>query len=906
LNTQPEEHPSSSACSPLHAKMASDNPRSLLEPHPQMPEARPMLQPWSLANTFTPQWMPKQWQHPLLGYVMAMLLELAAASMTLLSVHHLPVFAVQGALVILAIVLSALTWGRGPGLLAALVGTVLLEFVVLPAYFPWFLNDPSDAVCVGMFLLVGILISLVASQSGWARHQAEELACSLRQTQAKVERERLRLRTLLDVLPAAVGMMDARGRVLENNPATRALWGEDAPRAGEMAQPQTWHGWWPDTGKPLAQDDWAITRALTRGVITVNQEVEVAASNGQRKVILDSAVPIRDERGAILGAVGIHQDFTERKRLEEALRESERRAAAHASELEAIFETMTDALFVYDAQGRILRHNTAARHIVAFDAQPDIVSLPFHERAARYAPLDEQGQPFPFEQLALNRILRGEVFTSSHAADERFRALDGRELLANITGAPLRDSNGTITGAVAILRDVTERRRLEQHTHTTLNALLAMAEALVQAPDKASAAGNDGSPDTNQVARHLAELTRSVLECQYVGIAAVEPGTGKMTPITIVGLSPEQEQQWWASWNEHSHLGQHLHPADIAALQAGEPVLVNSLRTPFPKGRVLTPGCQSIMVPMRVGETLVGILRVEGGTMEKAIACTNRKVLIRAVAKLGALVLERERLLRERAEAQASEMALRAANAQMDTFLGMVGHELKTPLTSMKLALQLAERRSQQSIQRKPDTASAAAPFLELAARALLQADRLDRLVNDLLDVSRVQAGKLEFHPEAVDLATIVREAADEQRQANPTRALILQFPTDLSVPVIADADRIGQVVTNYLTNALKYSPAERPVNVGLAVEGQQARVWVHDEGPGLPAEEQERVWERFHRARGIQVQSGTGVGLGLGLHVCRIIIERHQGQVGIESAPGQGSTFWFSLSLAETHQTHQ
>src|SRR5438105_4756644 len=103
----------------------------------------------------------------------------------------------------------------------------------------------------------------------------------------------------------------------------------------------------------------------------------------------------------------------------------------------------------------------------------------------------------------------------------------------------------------------------------------------------------------------------------------------------------------------------------------------------------------------------------------------------------------------------------------------------------------------------------------------------------------------------------------------------------------MVDAARIRQVVTNYLTNALKYSPAHRPVVLSVSRDASMARVAVRDEGPGLPAPAQEHVWERFYRVEGIEVQSGSSVGLGLGLYISKTIIERHHGQVGVQSAPG-------------------
>jgi PAS domain S-box-containing protein len=961
-----------------------------------------------------------------------------AAFLTLFLTQCFPAFNPEGVLLMAGIVVVALIWGVGPSLLATLVGAWLLVFVVLPPHFSWQLQDPSKWMEILVLLLGGGGISVLASQSARGRQRAEALAARLAEAKVRHDLERLRLRALVDALPVPVALVDAQERVLESNPACQRLFlGEAAPRPREIADFEKANAWWPATGQRVSPRTFAIARAALTGERVTNEEVEIETADGQRKIVLDSATPIWDERAALQGAVGVLQDITERKRLEEALRQAEQEAEARARELEAIFEALADGLLVYDAEGHILRTNIAARQILGLEAHLEFAALPLQERAIRYALRDEQGHPIPTEDSAPSQLVHGKVLTSKEAAEHCLQTPDGREVFISLTGRPLRTAAGAISGAVAIVRDVTERRRLEREvtegaaqlntifesiadgvivtdrqrrvlhmnqaartllllepdptgftipelegiagfsarnaqgqplteaerpitrylqgevltrqqsvnlilqtrdgketllnntgapvrdttghiiggvevirdvteqrrlehqTHETLTALLAMAEALVRAPDTGREAAADVAPPGNQVARRLAELTRSVLQCQYVGITAVEPGTLKLTPTTLVGGAPEHEQQWCESLDEQSRLGQHVPPGAVAALQAGEPVLVKRLQTAVPTGRNLAPGCQSVLVPMRMGDTLVGLLRVEGGTTEEADSHPQSKVLLSAVAKLGALVLERERLLRERAEAQANEMALRAANAQMDTFLGMVGHELKTPLTSLKLALQLAERRGRHVIQRQSDEAGDVAPLLELSTRAVLQADRLDRLVNDLLDVSRVQAGKLEFHPAAADLAAMVREAVEEQRQANPARALLVQFPADLSVVVTADADRLGQVVTNYLTNALKYSPADRPVAAGLDLDEGQMRVWVRDQGPGIPPEEQERIWDRFHRVKGVEVQSGIGVGLGLGLHICRTIIERHQGQVGVESVPGQGSTFWFTLPLS-------
>jgi len=172
-------------------------------------------------------------------------------------------------------------------------------------------------------------------------------------------------------------------------------------------------------------------------------------------------------------------------------------------------------------------------------------------------------------------------------------------------------------------------------------------------------------------------------------------------------------------------------------------------------------------------------------------------------------------------------------------------------------------------------------------------------LVVDLLDVSRIQAGRFDLRLTHFDLAAVVSEAVEEQRQIAPARDIRLQVPDRPRALVLADADRIRQVVTNYLTNALRYSRDDRPVDVRVRVQRGWARVGVRDEGPGLPRAKQQRIWERFHRAAGIPVVSGAGAGFGLGLHICKTIVEQHRGQIGLRSAPGRGSTFWFALAVA-------
>lgn len=266
-----------------------------------------------------------------------------------------------------------------------------------------------------------------------------------------------------------------------------------------------------------------------------------------------------------------------------------------------------------------------------------------------------------------------------------------------------------------------------------------------------------------------------------------------------------------------------------------------------------------------------------------------------AILEINRDITEQERLAHEEAEARAASLALQETARQMNEFLGVASHEFKTPLTTIKATIQLARLQVGRLQQDTPGLEQ----LLKLLERAERQVNVQNRLVNDLVDMSRIQTGHLELKIVPCNLAEVVREVVRDQRISTPARAIRWETSM-LQVNVLADPDRVGQVVNNYLSNALKYSESDKLVEVQLERVGEMAWVKVIDRGPGLSPADQEHIWERFYRVKGVAVKSGSGVGLGLGLYICRTLIEQQGGQVGVDSKPGRGSTFWFTLPLAQ------
>ncbi len=344
---------------------------------------------------------------------------------------------------------------------------------------------------------------------------------------------------------------------------------------------------------------------------------------------------------------------------------------------------------------------------------------------------------------------------------------------------------------------------------------------------------------------------------------------------------------------------------------------------------------------------LVGVaISLIAGQVERGRRLAERLTAQVAAQASQTLALQHERYTHEREAAQARMEALEASRRQMDEFLALASHELRTPLTVAMASMQIVRRQAhaasrllaevdthmahgsalapqstaeaQESAQKRATAERKLTDITTLLDRSDAALARLNRLVGDLLDASRIEAGTFVLNQQACDLSALMREAVAEQRRAWPKREILLSLP-DGEAHAWGDPQRLKQVATIFLSNALKFAPPARPVWLTLErvvaptvapladsaaahavvgptesyCAGAWARIAVADEGPGLSPEQQAQVWGRFARVAGIEQQQGSGIGVGLGLYIAQAIAARHGGRLGVESALGKGSTFW-------------
>jgi two-component system CheB/CheR fusion protein len=228
------------------------------------------------------------------------------------------------------------------------------------------------------------------------------------------------------------------------------------------------------------------------------------------------------------------------------------------------------------------------------------------------------------------------------------------------------------------------------------------------------------------------------------------------------------------------------------------------------------------------------------------------------------------------------------ADKRKDEFISIASHELKTPVTSLKAYAQILE----QTFNEENNVKAAG-----MLSKMNNQIDKLTGLIIDMLDITKIDTGEIQFNMEEFAFNDLVKEIADEM-QATTKHTINLQLKDCARVK--GDKNRIAQVVTNFVSNAIKYSPHAREIIISTDCENDQAKLSVRDFGIGIPKHEQPKLFTRFYRVTG-KNKEYTFPGLGLGLYISSEIIKRHSGKIEFESVEGEGSSFGFHLPILES-----
>ncbi|HEX2923830.1 MAG TPA: ATP-binding protein, partial [Chloroflexota bacterium] len=347
---------------------------------------------------------------------------------------------------------------------------------------------------------------------------------------------------------------------------------------------------------------------------------------------------------------------------------------------------------------------------------------------------------------------------------------------------------------------------------------------------------------------------------------------GKVSPSSSVRQSPLE-----TTWAAH-------------LLSTGEPLLCDDVTLdPLCQSEFRRSGMRSMLaVSIQVGGERRGLLRV--ATSQHNGFRPQDQAFVTMIASQVGLLVEKSDLARRQLEVS-REQARQQAGQQ---FLGLVSHELKTPVAVLKAYTELLLHKAEIDPSRADDQ--------DVLTRMMEQSDRMLAMIEQLLDLQRLESGRLSLEFDRFDLAEVTRRVAESLQLTTHEHQIVLQ--SDGPVTVSGDRRRIEEVLFNLLENAVKYSPAGGEISVTVAVSsgengaGPQAMVSVSDQGVGIPAAEMPRIFDRFYQGQG-KFRRGH-VGLGLGLYVAREIVELHHGQLWVESTEGKGATFRFALPLEE------
>lgn len=640
---------------------------------------------------------------------------------------------------------------------------------------------------------------------------------------------------VLDSLPVGAYLCDANGLITYYNKPAAKAWG----RAPALCSPSDrWCGSFRlynvKTSEPTPHDECWMARAIKDDRPYVAEEIEIERPDGTRWTALVHATPIRDANGRLVGAMNILIDVTESKRAGDV----------HAR-LAAIVESTEDAIYSKTLDGTIRSWNQGAVRLFGYSAReaigaPITLIVPPEERWA--------------EEDILVRIRRGQPVGTYETARV---AKDGQRLDVSLTVSPVITSDGRLIGASSIARDITDRKRQERGLRTILEMSgrlaskldrqtilddLARTVALIQGADSALVSLVASEAGSLRPAAHY-----RVPEVLLDALQRVAPGT-----------SP---------WARCLASGEHVFIDDVSTDPGFEPFLEAARQAGV---RTVS----SSPITDRTGK----VFGVMSSYFQHPASPTRRyPALVDLAIQLCIDYLERARLYGE----------LQETDRAKNRFLAILSHELRNPLAPIRSAVETVHLR-----------ASGSPELIAPLAVIDRQITQMARLIDDLLDISRITNNKLNLRKEPVDLAGVVRAAVEASRPilGSSDHELDVAVP-DQPIWINADPTRIAQVIGNLLNNAAKYTPESGKIGLTVDRVDGQAVVQVRDNGVGIPPGMLAKVFEMF-----TQVEEAVGRakgGLGIGLTLAQRLVELHGGSISAESeGPGKGSQFTIRLPL--------